>query len=201
MNARMAGQLAAAMVVAALLGGCAVTPVENPQAIATSQYNAAYEASLLALRDQGFELDRQDHRYGVITTRPLVAPTAAEVWHGSNTTAAQAISSTTNYQRRIARVFLKPAAPDAPEAAAYDVHVEVAIERRQQPTRVVTHSVSQRRLASTLDGVPHEWKKRGIPGQYWMFVGRDGQLESRLMKDIFHRLGSAGQEMEAAKDE
>ena len=61
-----------------LIGGCAAKPatIDNPLSIKAAQYDDAYEAAKLVLREHGFDLDRQDYRFGRVSSQPLGAPSA-----------------------------------------------------------------------------------------------------------------------------
>ncbi len=90
--------------------GCANQPEQTDltPTIAAADYERTFNAAVEALRAKRFRIDRQDYRYGVITTRPRGAPTVVEVWDDSNSTLGQAIESTFNDQRRVVRVTLEP---------------------------------------------------------------------------------------------
>ena len=99
--------------------GCAgrMVSANNPFAITAEEYDRVFEAAIDTLRLNQFVVDRQDRRFGVITTRPLVAGSALEPWRTDNTTAYQLADATLNYQRRIVHVYLEPADPEALVAA------------------------------------------------------------------------------------
>lgn len=100
----MAGLLALA-----LASGCTRQIVQspNPLEIDAREYDRVYHAAQLVLRQQGFVLARQDHRFGVISTRSLPAPWAIEVWNGTSTTLYQRAESTFNTERRVVTVMLE----------------------------------------------------------------------------------------------
>lgn len=157
---------------------------QNPLTIDSLEYDRVYDAAIAALRDAGFRVDRQDYRFGRLTTFPQGSPTALEVWDPDNTTAAQAWQSTLVDLQRIARVFIDPLPGEEPPA--YDLRVEVILEQRQTPIRRMTGSIS-RNVFSSLEAVPTDWRQRGIDANYWQPVGRDTALEDRLLHDILHR--------------
>ncbi len=185
---------ALATLAGAALTGCAARPatVQNPIEIDASEYSRMFLASAAELRNQGFILDRQDFRFGVLTTKPVASPTALEPWHTANRTAAHAVDSTFNDQRRRVTVTFNPpesggADPSIGAAATPDVYllrVDVQIERRQVPLRYMTGSTSGRNLMGTLRRAPIELSQRGILGAYWQPIGRDPALEHHLMAAI-----------------
>ena len=73
--------IAAALVAAALLGGCSAFEMSPPTPITSSnEFNALWEASLEVLRENNFVVDRADPREGVITTFGLLGRHWFEPW-------------------------------------------------------------------------------------------------------------------------
>lgn len=179
------------------VGGChrAAKTAVNPLPVDAREYSRLFEASVLELRNLGFVVERQDYRFGQISTRPLTSPTMFEFWKPVNSTMGQAAQSTTNLQRRTVQVFLEPA--DAARAAVaegertgpgtgpYQLRVEVMIERLQRPDAFVTGASDQ--PLGTLRGHPQEWERRGIDERYWLAIERDERLERRLIERIVRR--------------
>lgn len=185
----------AALLVMLTTGGChrPFTPAPSSLAIDAAEYDRMFLAGAQVLRDHGFRVDRQDRRFGLLSTHPLDAPTAVEPWRTSNTTAGQAWQATLDHMRRTVNVMLEPIEHDDDvddESRAtlgdYTLRVEVLLERRTNPTRRLT-GTSQRNAFSRLSDVPAEWSRRGIAGSYWEPVGRDAYLEQRLIRAIVDR--------------
>ncbi|GAB4194804.1 MAG: hypothetical protein Kow00105_09050 [Phycisphaeraceae bacterium] len=173
--------------------GCArhMAVVDQPVAIDSARYRACFDAAVDVLRDNGFVVDRRDYRFGVITTRPLGSPTVLEPWHAHNSTADQAWESTFNdIRRRVAvRLAKNAASTDAGDTpvSSYNLEVEVVMERKQVPTRRLTGS-AKRNVFSSLSAPPRELADKGVTGTYWEPIGRDRELESRLLAQILDRL-------------
>ncbi|MFA9480245.1 hypothetical protein ACERK3_18385 [Phycisphaerales bacterium AB-hyl4] len=193
--------IATALLLMVAAVGCqrAFVDTPNPSPIASEAYDRTFDASIAVLRDHGFDVDRQDYRFGRVTTMPKDSPTAFEPWHGDNTTAAQAWQSTLDHQRRTVSLFFEPTdEPGDAEANAeadhvivmaegdYLLRVEVLLERRVQPTRRMTGR-TRGNVFRTLDDVPAEWARRGIDRSYWEPVGRDAYMEGRLLAEIVAR--------------
>lgn len=186
------------LIVAALLaGGCSrpfFTEAPNPVEIDAREYARVYDAAIEVLRDYGFRVNREDARFGRITTYPLDSPTVVEPWRGDNTTAGQAWQSTLSHLRRTVRIFIDPRtqadAPDDGSQAirpeAYSLRVEVLLENRQLPTRRLIPAQG-RGMFSRLDAVPPRWRERGIGSSDWQPLGRDPYLEDRLARAIIER--------------
>lgn len=174
-----------------LIAGCSrqVVEADNPAPVAADQYEAYFEAATQVLRDNRYVIDRRDYRFGKITTRPQGSPNVLEVWNPQNTTADQAIESTLASEQRRVSVTFTPDNPDTSPATAsqqpqgYFVEVEVALERRQVPTRRMAGS-ARRNVFSDLSAPPRALAERGITGSYWEPVGRDPYLEARLIQEI-----------------
>lgn len=179
--------------------GCsrAIVQADNPASVSEADYPAVFDSAIEVLRNQGFTIDRRDHRFGVITTQPLGSPNMFEVWHSQNTTGRQAVESTlASEQRRVTVNITDPALSDLPDSddssgmgGMYQVEVVVMLERRQIPTRRLAGS-ARRNVFSNLSAPPKELIDRGVTGSYWEDVGRDTYLEARLVKQIMERVAS-----------
>lgn len=188
--------------------GCTRTvQAENPLEIGEDEYHAVFDATVRTLRDYRFEVDRQDRRFGVVTTGPLIAASVFEPWHDDNTTAKQVLENTLNHQRRRVRVQLAPAgtldaaADGAGDEATtvpgeglnggdgvYDLFVQVFVERRQHPPRVLNSEVfagvQLRRRPQLQEPIVTE---EGLIESRWRLLGRDHALERRLIAEIIRR--------------
>ena len=185
------------------LAACQAPDVANPFEIDREEYHAVYEATIESLREHRFAVNRQDRRFGVVTTRPLIAASVFEPWHDDNTTAHQVAMNTLNHQRRHVRVEIQPPDPahpdiDAPDPAdpdasvipegSYQLQVYVFLERRHHPPRnlhsgVFTDVDLRRRPRSHQPLVTEEGRLEST----WRPVGRDHELERRLIADIIRR--------------
>ena len=187
----------------ALLAGCTskVVTAPNPMEIDRSEYSRIYEAAIYVLRDYGFALDRQSHRFGIITTKELASPSAFEPWYHTNSTSQQTWESTLNSQRRRVVVSLEPIVETTPTSnltipvqspahatpTSYHMRVEVFVERLQHPYTQLSGSTMGHGIIGSLASTPREMHKRGIMGSYWRPLGRDLYLEQRLIADIVRR--------------
>ena len=195
------GSVLTLMVMSVLaVGGCSrpFREAPNPVEIDAREYDRVYQAAVDVLRDYGFRVNRQDHRFGRVTSHPLDSATLAEPWRPHNTTGAQAWQSTLTHLQRTVTVFIDPipgqvggaAAEDTADVAnepdAFHLRVEVLLENQQWPTRRLIPSEGGR-MFSSLSEVPPDWRERGIEERYWRSVGRDPWLEDRLIRDIVER--------------
>jgi len=195
-------RITAMLVAGLLLGACSrqVELVDNPLTIDAGEYNRVFHAGIGVLRDYGFELERQDYRFGVINTSAATSPTMFEPWCDHNSTPDQTWQSTLNHIQRRVTIFIEPENQseqtfendDSDEDVLEDVQsssqtfllrVEVLVERQEVPTRRMNGSAAGTGF-SNLKAVPHELSSRGIAAQYWQTVGRDPYLENRILADI-----------------
>ncbi len=178
--------------------GCAsrAVSIDNPVRITAGEYNRMFEASVDVLRNELFSVERQDRRFGVITTRPLWAGSALEPWRTDNTTAYQYTDATLNYHRRTVRVNLTPRDADATLDAAtpadpaddYMLEVIVQLDRRQHPPRELnTAAVSSVAYFGRSGGTRRIGTEAGAEESFWRTVGRDEYLEQRLVNRILAR--------------
>lgn len=175
---------------AVLLGGCAQAPAvtANPIEITAGEYDRVFDASIQALRDMRFTVDRKDRRFGVVTSQPLIASSAIEPWHRDNTSSRQVIQSTLHLQRRIVRVELAQADPSpGARAEAYRMSVQVQIERRYDPpAELNTALIGASSFRDVRKQLVKQTTEAGVEKSRWANVGRDEQLEQRLIARILN---------------
>jgi hypothetical protein len=162
-------------------------PIYGPTFSGSQAFALVIEASVGVLRDYGFAIDRQDYRYGLVTSRPLVAPTIFEFWRPTNTSTDQMLEATLNNQRRIVRIRLHPISRPLDVGTEYQVSVQVQLQRLQQPLRTLNGSTRGNAIVSRLSSVPAEWADRGITRAYWLADGYDPLLAERILYDIAER--------------
>ncbi len=75
--------------------------VDDPFEVDATDYGRVFDATVRVLRAYGFHVDRHDYRFGVITTRPLSAPSVLEPWHRTHTSESLGSQSTLNHLRRV----------------------------------------------------------------------------------------------------
>lgn len=177
------------LAMAATAFGCAGVPRDAPGdgralRFGDDRYDQAFEATLAALQEQGFELARHDHRFGVISTRPRRAPTLFEPWDASNSDGDQIMQATFNEMRRRVQVQIVP----SKQSTKYVLKVAVTLEQRQEPTRFLDGTTSGRGTFRRLDQMPEEYARRGMVKRAWNEIGRDAGMEARLLLAIHGRM-------------
>lgn len=177
-----------------MVAGCAgpSSVIEAPIPVAEGQYRQAFETAVATLRDHGFIIDRQDYRFGRITTKPRFSPNLIEIWNRDNTTASQSVSASVNNEQRTATIKLDRATGSEGSAAAepYALSVEVAIERITDPNRRLTGSTSPVNIVRPLSETPAQFENQGVHGKTMVFIARDEHFEQRLLADIRQRLSA-----------
>jgi len=126
-------------VAATVLTGCH-TNFTNPtpaalaarRELTTAQrsFDAYWRASLEVLRSYEFELDRQDRRAGILTTKPMLGRHFFEVWRRDAVTYYDMTESTLQSIYRAVTVQLVPGA----EAGVYEPKVTVSLQRLNKPS-------------------------------------------------------------------
>jgi len=183
--------------IALTMGGCqSVAEVQPVLTVSSAQYRGAFDSAVTTLRDLGYDIDREDYRFGVITTHPRYSPIVAEVWDRSNTTFHQMIDSTLNHQRRIVRVTIAASLIDDVSAAPAsdtgdrELRVEVTIQRMQNPARQMSGTKRGRRVLQAMRRPAGELVEKGVTRRYWLDVGHDPQLAGRLYGAIQKRVAA-----------
>ena len=169
--------------------GCSAAgpPVPNPVTVDAREYSRLFDASVEVLREEGFRVDRQDFRFGTVTSKPDGSPTMFEPWRPDNRTASLAGWSTLSDLRRVVTVTLEPQ-PEGMERSVYDLSVVVELQREQSPLRRLDGNGTKQQFRS-LSEVPEEWARRGVTAKSWETVGRDEAMEQALLRAIMERAG------------
>ena len=102
-----------------LLSACAAPPppvapgldhaVANPFEVDTREYQRLFDAALVVMDNNSYQIDRNNYRFGVITTKPQASPTILEPWYADvNATWRQVDSSTLDQIQRIVTIRIAP---------------------------------------------------------------------------------------------
>ena len=191
--------------------GCASKNQIADLTLNSNNYNQTFDSTKNTLRNAGYQLDRVDRRFGIITSQPVVAGSILEPWRDITATPEQALDSTLNFEHRIIRIAFIPASgtsastqstntspPQNPALAQIQpttaqantdlstytgtIRLDVqAIIERAHQPGRQIESTSLRRSSYTIDPSLAE---RGIPRKFWEVVARDPYQEQYLMKKI-----------------
>jgi hypothetical protein len=99
-------------------------------------FQALWAASIVTLRDYGFEIQRKDRRAGLIVTEPMVSAYPAELWRKDVTGPVQQAESAIHKIYRSAVVEIQP----GPEEGTFQARTRVLAGRSEQPSPQVTHA-------------------------------------------------------------
>jgi len=188
MNILRVAAIGAGMAIAAVTVGCQqVVSIDNPIRVADHEYDRVFDQTVEVLRGHQFVVERQDRRFGVISTRPQIASSLLEPWRGDNTTAEQVAQNTLNLRRRSVRVLLEPAIdPNGMiDGPGYQLYVEVRLEQRQHPPRMLNTATASSVASYGADaGARSVETAAGAERSFWRPIGRDERLEQRLVAEI-----------------
>jgi hypothetical protein len=158
-------------------------PVTN---VSNFQFQPLWDACEHTARSYLFQLDRQDYRLGVLTTKPMVSKQFWELWRGDTGTFHEEIENSLATIRRTVRFEIEHT-----DDGTYVMTPRVLVERQTIVERRVT-SVTQTRLAFTGPGVPTREAITSdvidLPTTYWTPIGRDTVLEKKLAEKVRERL-------------
>lgn len=160
--------------------------VDPPLSVASAEYHQAIDASIITLRDMNMIVDRQDRRFGVVTTRPQVIGSVLEPWHLDRHDSDQLMASTFNFRRRTVRITVEPA-----EAGAdFTLHVEAIIEQQQRPQQQI-HTAAARSISfQGRSGGTQLGEMSPDVEVFWRTVGNDVAMENYIREAIASRLAS-----------
>lgn len=162
-------------------------PVELASGVARdADFEAVWQAALISLREHSFTPDRQDRRNGVIRTRGETSGVFGEFWRKDSTWGYQLAESSLHTVQRIVTVQVTYLQPNE-----FQVEVEVNKQRWSLPERQVTGGISAAAaFSSRLPLATGEFLRPAdeLRAVRWVPLGRDGQLEERLLADILQKV-------------
>jgi len=163
-----------------------IDPNQTTRFVYRATYENVYDQARLILNRFNFRLDRQDFRLGVLTTQPLLSSHIIEPWRPDNANANNAIENTLHDQRRSVRITISK----APKPDFYEIAVQVIVERATNPTEglggpIFVEGSGFGRNALTLRS---DYITSETTGPRWTVIGRDTQLERKLLDALFERI-------------
>ncbi len=159
------------------------TPPQEPTAGVIggqTDLDALWDRTLVILRKQGFEPDRQDRAMGVITTLPTTSMQWHEPWRQDLADGYSLLDASLHTTQRMVTVrFVK--------TEEWSVDVQVDVHRLSTPeTQISTASSVLHGLSGRLPTVEGELSGSGRspPPHDWIQLRRDGMMEERLLDQI-----------------
>ncbi len=148
-------------------------------------YDALWQNSMRVAHADGFFIDREEYRDGLLTTKPLISAQIFEPWRNDVGDLRGAVQSTIATVRRTIHFDIRKL-PDG----RYSVVPKVLIER---------HSLAERRITSVTEYLdvfavdrpldqPYTEEGVALVPDYWYAVGRDYALEKKLVRQLENSL-------------
>jgi hypothetical protein len=162
-------------------------PNQTARFIYKASYDNIWQQSMLLLHHMGFELDRQDYRLGVMTTKSLPSAQIAEFWKPQHVDINDSLENTLNDQRRTVRLTIStvPGKPDF-----YEIGIQVLVERETNPSEniggpVFVEGSGFGRNSITLRS---DYSAPRPEPEAWVVLGHDPNLERKLINELFKRI-------------
>ena len=172
------------------LGGCGgQQPLQwRNEAIAVdhASFDQVWDACVESLQDKGMEIDRQDRRFGIITTKPMVGKQFFEFWRNDAANSDDLMLSSLHTIRRTVKVQV-----NSRGATRYEVAVEAQAQRASLPGAAVDSVVEAFELLGRQGVSPYPRRRdyiRPKPKPEWVDLGREPALEQNILDDISGRL-------------
>lgn len=155
-----------------------VTPVSS------NNFDQLWNASLDSLHEYHFEIDRQDRRAGIITTKPMTSSQFFEPWRNELKSADAVAESSLATVRRTATIEITR------QGGQYSALPSVRVERLSLRGRRTTNSAQYTTAfrASPERGTKESDRGIKLPDQYWYDIGYDSALASSVSRQIARRL-------------
>jgi len=180
-----------------LLAGCAAQPqgkqATEPLVLAGAMRADVMQATRETLSAMHFHIDKFDVESGIVHTKPLRGAQFFELWRNDNVGAFNAAEANLNTIRRF--VELRVAQRDG----SLSVDCSVWVQRLSLPENQVA-SVSQayRMHSQSTPSVQRlELEREQKKSMAWIDLGRDGRLETEILKRIERKVQHRKEDNEA----
>ncbi len=153
----------------------------------SAEADRLWQAAQETLRRHGFQLDRVDHRAGLITTMPEGSQHFFEFWRRDVDTAPDFWEATLNPIRRRAEVVIAR----GEDGVWTQLAVAVYKQRLSSPDRQFNSTGAAYQYFG--DSLPATTGEPRVTAEddRWLEMGRDSAMEERLVRAIFERVGQA----------
>ena len=176
------------MLLTAMLVGCAEQRKPRWQAIAVEQasFDHVWTVCLASLQDRGLSVDRQDRRFGLIVSEPVVGKQFFEFWRNDAVSSDDTLTSSLHTVRRIVSIHVVSQGP-----MQFEVRVEAQAQRVSIPADQLDNTAEAFEMIRA-HGVPAAPSRgdytRPQAEPIWVDIGREHALEQYILEDITRRL-------------
>ncbi|MCG8407357.1 MAG: hypothetical protein MI923_19335 [Phycisphaerales bacterium] len=140
-----------------------------------------WNQTLSVLRKFDFEPDRQDRVRGIITAMPATSMQWHEPWRQDVADGYGLLHSSMHTTQRKAEVrFVRN--------DRWSVEVQIDVYRLSRPeTQITSASSTLHGFSEHLPTLEGQSSRSGKSGAHWVYLGRDGAMEQRLLRRILAR--------------
>jgi hypothetical protein len=157
--------------------------------VSNFQFQPLWNACEKTARSYQFQLDREEYRQGLLTTKPMISKQLLELWRKDTGTAHGVVENSLSAIRRTLRFEIEHS-----DDGTYVMTPKVLVERFTIVERRIT-SATQTRLAFSGPQAPTreavEAEITDLPVTYWTPVGRDTEMEKQVAAEVRKRLRSS----------
>jgi hypothetical protein len=153
----------------------AVVSVEN------FKFQPLWDACEKVARSYQFQLDREDYRLGLITTKPTISKQILEPWRQDAGTFNDVMQDSLTTIRRSIRFEIERS-----EDGTYSMTPKVLVERETILERRITSAAQYRSVFSgpAVGSRTAIDEDAGVPIVYWTPIGRDLEMERHLAASV-----------------
>lgn len=153
----------------------AVVSVEN------FKFQPLWDACEKVARSYQFQLDREDYRLGLMTTKPTISKQMLEPWRQDAGTLYDVMQDSLTTMRRSIRFEIERG-----EDGTYSMTPKVLVERETILERRITSAAQYRSVFSgpAVGSRTATDEDIGVPVIYWTPVGRDLEMERHLAASV-----------------
>jgi hypothetical protein len=154
-----------------------------------NDYDRLWDTCSDVARDRLFDLDRQDYRDGLLTTRAMISGQFFEPWRADCGDAYEVLQSSLQTIRRSIHFEFNKI------PGGYVVTPKVVVERLAQLTVRITSAAQYSHAFTGTPPLAHDAAEEAARAaledstQHWYAIGRDFALEDELAKEIQKRIG------------
>ena len=165
-----------------------VDPNQTARYVYAATYDHIWEESMALLVREGYRIDRQDYREGVLTTIARPAAHILEAWRDDWVGGKHAAENTVNTQRRTVRITIAPVEgkPDF-----YEVAAQVLVERQDNPSETINAPIFVEGSAFGRNAVTVQsdfLDSTFLPPGNWRIEGHDLSAEKQVLDRLFKKI-------------